>query len=54
MYFLENATKNQVRRFIIENNITTLLCNPNKQGYKIDKELLENTKKPYADTVLIK
>jgi lactate dehydrogenase-like 2-hydroxyacid dehydrogenase len=43
VYFLENGTKSQVRRLIVENNITSILCNPNKQGYKIDKELLENT-----------
>jgi D-3-phosphoglycerate dehydrogenase len=43
VYFLENGSKNQVRDLIIDKKITSLLCNPNKQGYKIDRELLENS-----------
>jgi D-3-phosphoglycerate dehydrogenase len=43
IYYLENGTKNEVRELLVENKITSLLCNPNKQGYKIDRELLENS-----------
>ena len=41
--YLEKGTKNQVRNLILDNNINTIVCNPNQQTYKIDKELLENT-----------
>ena len=43
VYFLENGSKNQVRDLIFDKKITSLLCNPNKQGYIIDRELLENS-----------
>lgn len=43
VFYLEDGTKHQVRKFILENSINTLLCNPNKQDYYIDKELLEGT-----------
>ena len=42
-FYLEKGTKNQVRNLILDNNINTIVCNPNQQTYKIDKELLENT-----------
>lgn len=43
VFYLEDGNKHQVREFILENSINTLLCNPNKQDYYIDKELLEGT-----------
>lgn len=43
VFYLEDGSKNQIKKFILENNINTLLCNPNKQDYYIDKELLEGT-----------
>ena len=41
--FYEKSTKNEVRALLLQTNIDTLLCNPNHQTYKIDKELLEDT-----------
>ena len=43
VFLLENGTKDQVRSLLLEEGITTILCNPNKQGYKIDEELLKDT-----------
>jgi len=43
LFFLEEGKKHQVRKLLIEKNINTILCNPNQQTYKIDKELLEGT-----------
>ena len=42
--FYEEATKDEVRSLLLQTDINTLLCNPNQQTYKIDKELLEGTK----------
>jgi len=41
--FYETATKKEVRGLLLQTTIDTLVCNPNQQTYKIDKELLENT-----------
>ena len=38
IFYLENGTKEEVRRLILEKEVNTLVCNPNKQGYKIDEE----------------
>ena len=39
----ETASKEQVRNLLINDNIDTILCNPNQQTYKIDEELLQGT-----------
>ena len=39
----ETASKEQVRNLLINNNIDTIICNPNQQTYKIDEELLQGT-----------
>ncbi len=43
VFYLESSTKGQVRDLLLSQNITTIVCNPNQQLYKIDKELLNNT-----------
>lgn len=43
IYYKEDANKEEVRELLIDKNIDTIVCNPNKQGYIIDKSLLENT-----------
>ena len=43
VYLLESANKNETRQFLLENKIDTILCNPNKQSFKIDHELLQGT-----------
>lgn len=43
VFYLENGNKADVKKFILDNNINTLLCNPNAQSYKIDQELLHST-----------
>lgn len=44
VYFLERGKKNEVRNLILKENINAILCNPNKQGYIIDEELIKGTK----------
>lgn len=41
--FHETASKEEIRGLLLQTPIDTLVCNPNQQTYKIDKELLENT-----------
>mgnify|MGYP001379050776 CR=1 FL=1 len=43
IFLHEESTKNQVRKLLLTHDIDTILCNPNQQTYKIDKELLEGT-----------
>lgn len=43
VFFLEEGNKQEVRTLLLKENIDTILCNPNQQTYKIDKELLKNT-----------
>ena len=43
IFYLEKGNKQEVRDLLLKNNINVILCNPNQQSYKIDKELLENT-----------
>ena len=50
VFFNENANKNTVRNLLLNNNIDTILCNPNQQTYKIDKELLDNTQVKLINT----
>jgi D-3-phosphoglycerate dehydrogenase len=42
-FYLENGTKEEVRSLFLNNPIDIIICNPNKQDYKIDKELLDGT-----------
>lgn len=42
--FLEEGSKQQVIKLLRGKEINTILCNPNQQTYRIDKELLEGTK----------
>ena len=50
IFLYEKSTKNQVRELLLTHNIDTILCNPNQQTYKIDKELLEGTKVTLINT----
>ena len=50
IFLYEESTKNQVRELLLTHNIDTILCNPNQQTYKIDKELLEGTKVTLINT----
>lgn len=43
LYLHEEPTKEQVRELLLLRDIDTIVCNPNQQTYKIDKELLQNT-----------
>jgi D-3-phosphoglycerate dehydrogenase / 2-oxoglutarate reductase len=43
VFLLEEGNKFQVRELLLSKNIDTILCNPNQQTYKIDKELLDDT-----------
>ena len=42
-FLYEKASKDTIRELLLFHNIDTIVCNPNQQTYKIDKELLENT-----------
>lgn len=44
IFYLEYGTKDEVRQLILNNGITSLLCNPNRQGYKIDGNLLQGSR----------
>ena len=44
VFYYEDAPKDKVRWVLLDLDIDTILCNPNQQTYKIDKELLEGTK----------
>jgi len=44
VYLEENISKIDLRNFLLKENIDTIVCNPNKQDFKIDKELLVGTK----------
>ena len=44
VFYLENGTKNEVKNLINSNLVDTIICNPNKQTYRIDKDLLDGTK----------
>jgi len=43
VFLYEDASKDVVRQILLQYNIDTIVCNPNQQTYKIDKELLEGT-----------
>ncbi len=44
VFYFEKGNKALVREFILNNNINTLVCNPNQQSFVIDEELLNGTK----------
>ncbi len=44
VFYLENSKKNEVRKMLLKESINTILCNPNKQTFKIDKDLLQGTR----------
>lgn len=48
--YLEEGNKEQVRKLLNDKSIDTILCNPNQQSYKIDKELLDGTKVKLINT----
>ena len=43
VFLHETASKQVVRDVLVNNNIDTILCNPNQQTYKIDRDLLQGT-----------
>lgn len=44
IFYIEEGTKSEVRTVLLKHDIDTILCNPNQQTYKIDEELLRDTK----------
>jgi len=50
VFLLENGTKHEVRELILKNDVDAILCNPNKQGYIIDEELLAGSKVSLINT----
>ena len=50
IFLHEESTKSEVRNLLLTHNIDTILCNPNQQTYKIDKELLGGTKVTLINT----
>lgn len=43
VFLHETASKFEVRQILLNENIDTIICNPNQQTYKIDQELLSGT-----------
>lgn len=43
VFLYEEASKEEVRKLLLDKNIDTIFCNPNQQTYKIDRELLDGT-----------
>ena len=43
VFICENGDKKETKEFLIKNRVNVILCNPNKQSYKIDESLLKNT-----------
>ena len=43
VHLYEEATREEVRKLLLDKNIDTIFCNPNQQTYKLDKELLDGT-----------
>ncbi len=50
VYYLENGKKKDVRELLLNENIDTIFCNPNKQTYMIDKELLTESSVSLVNT----
>lgn len=43
VFLEENIQKKELKQVLIEKKINTIVCNPNKQDFKIDEELLVGT-----------
>ena len=43
-YLEKNPSKLEVKKLLLKENINVIVCNPNQQSFKIDFELLDNTK----------
>ena len=43
VFMLEESNKSEVRELLLKEKIDIILCNPNQQTYKIDKEILKDT-----------
>jgi D-3-phosphoglycerate dehydrogenase / 2-oxoglutarate reductase len=43
VFYLEHDNKENTHNFLKENKIDTIICNPNKQNFIIDSELLKKT-----------
>ena len=43
VFLWEESTKEQGKELLLTHNIDTIVCNPNQQTYKIDKDLLRDT-----------
>ena len=43
VFLAETGTKDEVRELLISEGIDAIICNPNKQGYIIDSQLLKGT-----------
>ena len=50
VFLYEDASKDKVRQVLLDLDIDIIICNPNQQTYKIDKELLEGTKVKLINT----
>ena len=50
----EESTKKEVREMLLTTKADIILCNPNQQTYKIDKELLENSNVKLINTCISK
>jgi len=43
IHLLEEGTKDEVRKLLLDKDIEAIFCNPNQQSFKIDQELLDGT-----------
>lgn len=50
VFFLEEGNKQEVRKLLLEENIDTIVCNPNQQSFKINRDLLKDTKVKLINT----
>ena len=48
--YIESGSKSEVKSLIIKESIDTLICNPNKQDFMIDNELLSGSKVKLINT----
>ena len=50
LFLLEEGSKYEVRKLLLEEKIDVILCNPNQQSYKIDEALLKDTRVSIINT----
>ena len=50
VFLFEEANKSRIRQLLLDQNIDTIICNPNQQTYKIDEELLKDTQVNLVNT----